>query len=94
MGLKMQKELNSGVTVEYWRITSGSFRLDIGLTEILLDGYITKEARDNQKNPVMEAQRRIPLRVEKLKSGKGNWLGMMYKAITDQEEEFKEATQA
>ncbi len=52
MALKKIKELSSGISVEYWKVTQLNINWHKKQAHMVLEGFINKEARDDNKIPV------------------------------------------
>lgn len=52
MALKKTIVNDMGIPVQYWRITNINLNLNIGYLDISVNGYLTKETRDGNLNPV------------------------------------------
>jgi hypothetical protein len=56
MAFKKAKQLNTGITIDYWRIVQINTNCDRQDCVITICGYLNKEARDNGANPVDSIQ--------------------------------------
>lgn len=64
MALRKEIELDSGVVVTYWKITNHRIHDNNRTASIEVTPYLTKEARDNDKAPVLEGRRNITCKDE------------------------------
>jgi hypothetical protein len=56
MALQIAKQLDTGVTIDYWRIVQINTNCDRQDCVITICGYLNKEARDNGANPIYAIQ--------------------------------------
>lgn len=64
MALRKEVELDSGVKVAYWKITNHRIHDDNRTASIEVTPFLTKEARDTDKSPVLEGRRNITCKDE------------------------------
>ena len=57
MGIKLSKTLLNGVEVSYWKIARVILKGNSGSGEVLLESYVSKEAKDKGSAPVGEGNR-------------------------------------
>ncbi len=56
MGLRLQKDLDTGFSLQYWRVAKVDINYDSQEAAIVLLIYKDKEARDAGKRPQLSAQ--------------------------------------
>ena len=53
MGLNLKEETKFGVDLEYWNIKEVAYKKDLQMVDITLNGYLTKDAYNQGKSPLV-----------------------------------------
>ena len=85
MALIKDIELPNGISISYWRIVSIQISAESDKTAVEVVGYLTKEARQEDKSPVQVQSFYIPpLQLANLEQSGNNPYNLAYAALKNE----------